>query len=98
MFVKVDMFAFSFGDVAFVTAPYEMFCENGMAIKNGSPYPMTFVATCSNENTSYLAYIPSSPTFAYTSYEVKMNKFVPGVAEILATEYVNMLKQLKTQE
>jgi len=95
---KVDMFAFSFGDVAFVTAPYEMFCENGMAIKNGSPYPMTFVATCSNENTSYLAYIPSSPTFAYTSYEVKMNKFVPGVAEILATEYVNMLKQLKTQE
>ena len=95
---KVDMFAFSFGDAAFVTAPYEMFCENGMAIKNGSPYKMTFVATCSNEITSYLAYIPSTPTFAYNSYEVQMNKLVPGTAEILADEYVSLLNQIYNAE
>ena len=87
----IPMHAFSFGDVAFVTAPYEMFCESGMQIKEESPFEMTFVSTCSNGS---LSYIPTLPTFDYNSYEVQMTKFVPGTAEKLVTEYISMLNQI----
>jgi hypothetical protein len=94
--VPVPMYAFSVGDVAFVTAPYEMFCESGEAIKDGSPFKMTIVSSCSNGS---LSYIPSAITFTYgkeyTSYEEKMTRFVPGTAELLVTEYISMLNQLK---
>ena len=92
----IPMFAFAIGDVGFVTAPYEMFCESGEAIKEGSPFKMTFVSSCSNGS---LSYIPSAITFsygeAYKSYEEKMTQFVPGTAELLVTEYISMLNQLK---
>jgi hypothetical protein len=92
----IPMYAFAIGDVGFVTAPYEMFCESGEAIKEGSPFEMTFVSSCSNGS---LSYIPSAPTFtygeSYTSYEQKMTKFVQGTAELLVDEYVSMLNQLK---
>lgn len=90
----VPMYAFSFGEVAFVTAAYEMFTENGMGIKEGSPYEMTFVATCSNEG-AYLAYIPSEYAFGYNSYEAQMSRVAPGTAEILEKEYIALLNRLQ---
>lgn len=87
----IPLNAFSFGDVAFVTAPYEMFSENGQQIKEGSPFAMTFVATCANGDESY---IPSTPTFEYGGYEVTANKFVVGTAEKLVSEYISMLNQI----
>ena len=87
----IPLNAFSFGDVAFVTAPYEMFSENGQQIKEGSPFAMTFVATCANGDESY---IPSTPTFEYGGYEVTANKFVAGTAELLVSEYISMLKEI----
>lgn len=87
----ITMGAFSMGDLAFVTAPYEMFCENGMDIKKGSPFKMTFVSTCTN---GALSYIPSIATFEYGGYEVEMTKFVAGTAEKLADGYISMLKQI----
>jgi len=92
----IPIYAFCVGDVAFVTAPYEMFCESGEAIKEGSPFEMTVVATCANGS---LSYIPSAITFTYgkeyTSYEEKMTQFVKGTAELLVAEYISMLNQLK---
>jgi len=92
--VKIDipLFAFSIGDVAFITAPYEMFNESGMAIKAGSPFKMTVVATCANANYTY---IPTLPTFEYGGYEVSMTKFVSGTAEKLVETFGTMLDQLK---
>lgn len=89
----VPMYAFSFGDLAFATVPYEMFTENGKAIKEGSPYKMTFISTCTNEG-AYLAYIPSEYAFGYNSYEAQMSKVVPGTAEILEAEYIQFMKKL----
>ena len=91
--VKVDvvMNVFSIGEVAFVTAPYEMFNESGMAIKAASPFKMTFVATCANGNNTY---IPTLPTFDYGGYEVSMTKFVSGTAEKLVENYSAMLNTL----
>lgn len=90
--ISVPMFAFSVGDVAFVTAPYEMFDTSGQAIKEGSPYAMTFVATCSNAS---LGYFPTAYAFgASQCYETSITRVAPGTAEIMEKEYVRMLNEL----
>lgn len=84
--------AFSIGDVAFVTAPYEMFSESGKDIKTRSPFPVTMVSTCTNGSFSY---IPTLATFEYGGYEVDSTRFVAGTAEKLADAFVEMLGQIK---
>lgn len=83
-----------FGDIAFVCAPYEMFCDNGKYIKEQAPYPMTVVSTCTNGALSYLA---SDFAFTHGSYEVDSRKFPRGTAERLANHFVEMLKEQKEE-
>lgn len=87
----IPLYAFSLGDVAFATAPYEMFTENGKKVKADSPFEMTFMASCSNGNCGY---IPSSSAFDYDCYEVSITRYARGTAEDLVESHVNMLKQL----
>ena len=89
--VGIQLYAFSFGDVAFTTAPYEMFTENGQKIKAESPFETTFVATCSNGS---LGYLPSEYAFEYDCYEVSVTKFVKGTAEQAVAEHISLLKSL----
>ena len=91
MTMDVTMFTISFGDLAFVAAPYEMFSENGQQIKEGSPFKTTFIATCAN---NMLYYVPSAATYAYDAYEIETGRLAQGSAEILVAEYLTMLKQL----
>ena len=91
MTTDIPLYAFSLGDVAFATAPYEMFTENGKKVKTESPFEMTFMASCSNGNCGY---IPSSDAFDYDCYEVSITRYVRGTAEELVEAHVNMLKQL----
>ena len=42
------------GDISFVTAIYEMFDTNAMAIKENTPYEMTFVLTLTNGRGGYM--------------------------------------------
>ena len=87
----VEMYAFSIGDLAFVTAPYEMFDENGKYIKDNSPFKNTFVVSCSNDS---LGYIASEEGYESDCYGANTGKFVKGTAEILAQEYVKLLNQI----
>lgn len=87
----IPLSAFAIGDVAFAGAPYEMFCENGMFIKENSPFAMTFVSTCTN---GYNSYIPSSPTYEYGGYEVNGTDLAQGSGERLADAFVSMLNRL----
>ena len=90
---NIPISAISFGDLAFVTAPYEMFDNNGMQIKEGSPFKMTFVLTNSG---GALGYIPSFEACTqYGGYEVDASSFGVGVAENLVAEYLRMLKAIK---
>jgi len=89
--LEILIYAFSFGDVAFTTAPYEMFTENGQKIKEESPFAMTFVATCSNGDLSYL---PSEYAFEYDCYEVSITKFEKGTAEKVTAEHISLLKSI----
>jgi hypothetical protein len=87
--VKFVTYAFSVGDVAFVTAPYEMFAVNGMTIKEASPYKYTMIVTASS------GYIPSKAAYAYRSYESDTCYFVEGVAEKLQDKYIEMLGSIQ---
>lgn len=77
------------GQLAFVAAPYEMFCENGKFIKENSPFPMTVIMSCANGYHSYLA---SERTFDHGSYEVDSRNFVRGTAEKMACAFTDMLQ------
>lgn len=82
---------FAIGDVAFITAPYEMFHQSGSYIRENSPFSMTFIVTCANGHNSY---IPTLDTYDYYSYECCLCRFKPGTAEILADKYVELLNTL----
>ena len=84
--------AFRVGDLGFACAPYEMFGANGMHIKEWSPYAMTFVVSCCNGARSYLA---SKLAYSHGSYEVDQRRYPEGTAELLADNFVDMLKELK---
>ena len=82
--------AFSFGDVGFVAAPYEMFDTSGVFIKENSPFAMTIIAECANGGNGYF---PSQFAFDVSGgYECDTTKYVPGTAERLADQYVEMLE------
>jgi hypothetical protein len=68
-----------------------MFDTNGMQIKEGSPFSMTFVLTCANNNLSYL---PSDLAFQHGGYAVDVTLFTRGTAEELVTSYLGMLNDL----
>jgi len=108
---SVPLNAVSFGEVAFVTAPYEMFSDNAMQIKEGSPFKLTLV--CSNSNGRY-SYIPCQVAFehcqegsgsdaTFSTFEVKQCKFQKitkdGVdlfpAEVLVEEFITMLESIQ---
>ena len=89
---KMDLYAFRVGDLGFVTAPYEMFGESGMFIKEKAPYAMTFVVSCANHAQAYLA---SDLAFSHGCYEVDTRRFPRGTAEKCAENFVEMLKEIK---
>jgi len=88
----VNMYAFAMGDLAFICAPYEMFCENGKYIKEHSPFAATVVMTMANGSHNYIS---SAEGFDYNCYEANTCRYVKGTGEALAEEYVNLLNQLK---
>ncbi len=90
----MELVALSVGDVGFIFAPYEMFGPNAMTIKQESPYAMTFIVTCSQNHDGYL---PSTYGCEIRCYEAQITKFTPGTAEILASEYVTLLTEMKNK-
>ncbi len=87
----LPMYAMSCGSVGFVVAPYEMFDENGLYIKENSPFDMTFVITCANGANGYIS---STAGFVADCYGSNTGKFADGCAEAIAAQYVTMLEEL----
>lgn len=84
----VPLYAFSVGDLAFVTAPAEIFSDNAVAVRDASKFPMTLYASCAN---GYNGYIPTPKPFDYYSYEVRITKFPMGTAEVIQEEQIKIL-------
>ena len=89
--IPLHMYAISIGELAIVTAPYEMFDTNAKYIRDHSPYKMTFVIGYANDSKSY---IPSAYGYIHGCYEADCTRFRPGTGEVLAKQYVEMLTEL----
>ena len=79
------------GGLYFVNAPYEMFSENSLYIKENSP-ANTMVMTQSNHAWGY---ITDMKAHEYKCYENFGGTFAPGCGEKLVEEMVGLLKGLQ---
>ena len=87
------MYAYSIGDLAFVTAPGETFSTNAITVKNASKFKMTMYASLA---VSYSGYIPSAEAFTWGSnvYEVDVTHYPQGTGEEIATRQIALLDQI----
>lgn len=79
------------GDLAFITAPCEMFKATGVNIRANSPYDMTLIISLTNER---VGYFPTKEAFDYGCYESQTSYFARGVAEKVEAKLTEMLKEL----
>ena len=86
--IDMPIYAISVGGLGFAIAPYEMFADHGMYIKENSPAAMTIISTCTNG--SY-GYIPTNLAYDYVCYESTTGRFARGTGDILAEKYVELL-------
>ena len=89
----MDISAFSFGDVAGIVVPYEMFDTSGMAIKEQSPFAKTFIAGYAYPG--YQGYMPTELAWENGGYEVETSNYGPGNAEKLVDAYLALLEEMK---
>ena len=92
--IEVRLYAFTIGDIGFVSAPYEMFDTNGQQIRKASPCKMTFVCAYTN---GHMGYCPSAIAFPHRAYEVEGTPFAKGSGEDFAEELVRLLKECKAK-
>lgn len=88
----MELNAFRVGELAFVNAPCEMFSRTGKHLKARSPYEITVICSCANQNFSYFA---TEDAFDYGSFESQLSYFARGVAENAEEKLVEMLNKLK---
>ena len=70
-----------------------MFDTNGMEIKEGTPFEMTFIISYAWP--AYMGYIASELAWTHGGYECDNSVYVRGTAEELVAAYLGMLKELK---
>lgn len=90
--LSIELNALSVGDISFITAPYEMFCSNGVYIKENTPFKLTFIMGYCNGSYSYIA---DEAAFGYDCYEVNTRRFCKGTAEDIVKTHVQLLIELK---
>ncbi len=86
----LPLYCISFGDVAFASAPFEMFNTNGVQLRSSSPYKMTF--NCSYTNGA-CGYMPSAEGFDHRGYEYDTCYYEKGTGERVVEESVRILKE-----
>lgn len=80
------------GELAFGTAPCELFSSAGACFKDNSPCETTLMlAYCNGAE----GYFPDHHAFSYGCYEVDTHILAEGAAEGVAENLVEMVKQLK---
>lgn len=88
---EIPISAASVGSIAFVRAPYEMFDDSGVEIREGSPYEMTFILAYTDGN---YGYIPSRTCFEHGCYEQENGNYVVETAEELVNCYIDLLNEM----
>ena len=89
--MDVELHVLSFGDVSMVFAPFELFSDLGVQIKEGSPFDTTFVCCYANKLFSYL---PTQLGFDHGGYGPNQCRFEPGTGELIVGRCTDMLSDI----
>jgi len=85
------IYAMGAGSLGVIVAPFEMFDTTAMAVREQSPYDVTFVLTLAN---GAYGYMPTDACFDYEDcYEVRISQFSRGDAEKIVDIYLDLLDQ-----
>ncbi len=99
--ISLPFTAISFGDIGFVSAAYEMFHQNGIWLREESPFKMTFVCAYTNGSNSYVpaweCTVSGSQYDVSGCYENYVSRFVDGSAEEFAKEMLRLLNACKAK-
>lgn len=87
----VPLYSFSVGDFTACYAPFELFAELGVMIKDGSPFDATFVCCYSNYIFSYM---PTRQAFEHGGYGPYKCNFEPGAGEEIVAALLTMMDGL----
>ena len=91
--MDVELHVLSFGDVSMIFAPFELFSDLGVQIKEGSPFDTTFVCCYANKLFSYL---PTQLGFDHGGYGPNQCRFEPGTGELIVQQFTDLLASLKS--
>lgn len=90
---RVEVQAIAWGrELAWISLPGEVFVELGLAIKQRSPFPHTFVVELANEN---IGYIPDRRSYLEGNYEPESARCAAGSGEKLVAAAVKLLTELR---
>ncbi len=87
---QIPLYTFGFGDFAMALAPFEIFQQNAIPVRDNSKYKMTFYASCANASAG-MRYLPSQECWSYYCYETGVTIHLPGTAEIIQDQLSQML-------
>ncbi len=90
--VKASTSAVRIGDCVWVNFPGEMFHQIGQRVRQMSPTPMTFLATCTNGS---LGYMPTQQAYAEGGYEPGHSKLDPTAEAHYLRQAADLLWQLR---
>ncbi len=83
-------YSFGFGDFGYVAEPFETFQTDGIAVREASPYKMTFYASVSNKN-KMSGYAPDEKALTWNCYE-RGPQFSPeGSGAVIRDELIKMI-------
>lgn len=88
----MELTAIRIGELAFVTAPGEVFGSYGIQIKEASPYASTFVLTLCNGHNGY---IPNEHAHDYGCYESHSGNFTRQTGSEMVQAYLSMLRNMR---
>ncbi|MBV6433616.1 MAG: hypothetical protein IANPNBLG_03800 [Bryobacteraceae bacterium] len=89
----VTMEVLRIGEIAIVSMPGEPFAEIGVAIKKGSPFPLTLF--CAYSTGSGGDYMPVAHEYEYGGYEVARTPYDPGADKAVIESALRLLREVK---
>lgn len=90
-YIDIPVSAVGAGGLSFLGIAGEPFCEIGQAIRQQSPYAVTFVVCKTNGSEGYY---PTAEAYDQDGYEPRGTRFPKGIGEILRDEGIDLLNKI----